>query len=282
MGMSEFYGTPNEAQAIETIRRALDLGVTLIDTADMYGRGANEELVGKALVSDRHRDRALVATKVGIVRREDGAVMPARAADQSTSAMPARPVCAAWVSRHDRSVPASPRRPERSRSRRQSERWPTLIDGRQGAVSGSLRGAALRHPSREHAPHRSRRSRTSIRSVRARYRRCRTPDLRRARRRRARLRPTRARHAHGPLSLPSVVRGWRLASRRPTLGGGQPRAQNLELVGALEAFADRRDATPGQIALAWLLHQRDWIVPIPGTRRVRFLEENAASARRSA
>src|SRR5688572_23401919 len=69
MGMSEFYGTPDEAEAIRTIHRALELGVTLLDTADMYGRGANEELVGRAL-RDR-REQAFVATKFGIVRTDD-------------------------------------------------------------------------------------------------------------------------------------------------------------------------------------------------------------------
>ena len=68
---------------------------------------------------------------------------------------------------------------------------------------------------------------------------------------------------------------WRLGGPRWEEGNLE---RNLELVAALDVFADRRDATAGQIALAWLLHQRDWIVPIPGTRRVRFLEENAASA----
>jgi len=70
MGMSEFYGTGDEAESIATIHRALELGLTLLDTADMYGSGANEQLVGKA-IADR-RDRVVLATKFGILRSEDG------------------------------------------------------------------------------------------------------------------------------------------------------------------------------------------------------------------
>ena len=69
MGMSEFYGTGNEAESIATIHRALDLGVTLIDTADMYGSGENEKLVSKA-IKDR-RDRVVLATKFGVLRSEN-------------------------------------------------------------------------------------------------------------------------------------------------------------------------------------------------------------------
>ena len=70
MGMSEFYGTTDEDEAIETIHRALELGLDFLDTADMYGRGANEKLVGKA-IQDR-RDRVVLATKFGNVRADDG------------------------------------------------------------------------------------------------------------------------------------------------------------------------------------------------------------------
>jgi aryl-alcohol dehydrogenase-like predicted oxidoreductase len=70
MGMSEFYGIADESEAIATIHRALELGVTLLDTADMYGVGHNEELVGKAIKG--HRDRVIIATKFGNVRGSDG------------------------------------------------------------------------------------------------------------------------------------------------------------------------------------------------------------------
>jgi len=69
MGMSDFYGETDEAESIATIQRALDLGVNFLDTADMYGRGANEELVGKAVKG--RRDEVVLATKFGIVRGED-------------------------------------------------------------------------------------------------------------------------------------------------------------------------------------------------------------------
>ena len=72
MGMSEFYGSRSEEESVETIHRALDLGVNLLDTADAYGRGANEELVGRALQG--RRDQAVLATKFGIVREGDGSI----------------------------------------------------------------------------------------------------------------------------------------------------------------------------------------------------------------
>jgi aryl-alcohol dehydrogenase-like predicted oxidoreductase len=73
MGMSEFYGTPDEAESIATIHRALELGVTFLDTADMYGVGHNEELVGKAIKDCR--DRVIIATKFGNVRGSDGSFL---------------------------------------------------------------------------------------------------------------------------------------------------------------------------------------------------------------
>ena len=271
MGMSEFYGTPNEAQAIETIRRALDLGVTLIDTADMYGRGANEELVGKAVA--RHRDRALVATKVGIVRREDGAYAGScgrpeyirDACEASLRRLRIGTIDLYQLHRVDPTVP---------------------IEETVGAMADLIDAGKVRFLGLSEAlPSDIRRASTAapISTLQNEY------SLFERGIEDAALQ-TCEELGVGVLAYAPLGRGMltgRCRSRALFEAGdwrlGGPRweegnlAQNLELVGALEAFADRRDATPGQIALAWLLHQRDWIVPIPGTRRVRFLEENAAA-----
>ncbi len=96
MGMSEFYGTPDEAEALATIHRALELGVTFLDTADMYGPFTNERLVGRAIAG--RRDEVVVATKFGNVRGEDGSFQ-ASAATRPTCGRPARRRCSASASR---------------------------------------------------------------------------------------------------------------------------------------------------------------------------------------
>ena len=272
MGMSEFYGTPDEPEAIATIQRALELGVSLIDTADMYGRGANEELVGKALSAVR--DQAIVATKVGIVRRDDGSYAGScgrpdyiyKACDASLTRLGIETIDLYQLHRVDPSVP---------------------IEETVGAMAELIAAGKVRFIGLSEAL---------------------PSDIRRA----AAIAPistlqneyslfergiedaaleTCAELGIGVLAYAPLGRGmltgrydsstkfepgdWRLGGPRWQTGNLE---SNLKLVAALEAFADQRGATAGQVALAWLLHQRDWIVPIPGTRRRRYLDENAASA----
>jgi aryl-alcohol dehydrogenase-like predicted oxidoreductase len=271
MGMSEFYGTPDEKQAIATIHRALELGVTLIDTADMYGRGANEELVGRALC-DR-RERALVATKVGILRGEDGAYAGScgrpdyikRAFDASRRRLGIDTIDLYQLHRIDPDVP---------------------IEETVGAMAelveaGSVRFLGLSealptdiHRAAATAPISTLQSEYSLfeRGIED-----------------AAL-PACEELGIGVLAYAPLGRGMLTGRYHSTetfeqgdwrLGGPRWSADNLErnlrLVAELESFAGARDASAGQIALAWLLHQRDCIVPIPGTRRRHYLEENVGA-----
>jgi aryl-alcohol dehydrogenase-like predicted oxidoreductase len=272
MGMSEFYGTPDEREAISTIRRALDLGVTLIDTADMYGQGANEKLVGRALADDR--DRAIVATKAGIVRRDDGGY-----AGQCGTPEYIKDACDASLTRLNIDVidlyqlhrvdPAVPIEETVGAMAELVNSGKVRFIGLSEAVPSDIHRAAAVAPI------------STLQNEYSMFERgiedetlatCEQLDI-------------------GVLAYAPLGRGMLTGRYRSTAAFEQgdwrlsgPRWQeenldtNIDLVDRLEAFAGERDMTAGQLALAWLLHQRSWIVPIPGTRRVRYLEENAASA----
>jgi aryl-alcohol dehydrogenase-like predicted oxidoreductase len=272
MGMSEFYGTPDEREAIRTIHRALELGVTLLDTADAYGVGANERLVGKAL-RDR-REQAIVATKFGIVRTGDPSI-------RSYNGRPAyvRSACEASLERLGIDVidlyqlhRADPETP---------------IEETVGAMAELVREGKVRYLGlSELQPEDLRRAATTtpIASLQSeyslfeRYLEDGVLDLC-------------EQLGIGLLAYAPLGRGMLTgALRRPSdLDDGDsrhhwPRFQdgnierNVGLVERLEAFAADKGCSAGQLALAWLLARRPWIVPIPGTKRVRYLEENTAAA----
>ncbi len=138
MGMSEFYGTTDESEAVTTIHRALDLGVTFLDTADMYGPFTNERLVGGA-IADR-RDSVVLATKFGNQRGEDGS-RPASTAGPSTSTRPATRACSGSASTTSTST-TSTASTRRSPSRRPSARWPSWSRPARCASSGSSEASA--------------------------------------------------------------------------------------------------------------------------------------------
>ena len=272
MSMSEFYGTPDEREAISTIRRALDLGVTLIDTADMYGQGANEQLVGRALAHDR--DRAIVATKAGIVRTDDG-----RYAGQCGTPEYIKAACEASLARLDIDVidlyqlhrvdPAVPIEETAGAMTELVESGKVRFIGLSEAVPSDIHRAAAVAPI------------STLQNEYSLFERGIEDETL----------ATCEQLGIGVLAYAPLGRGMLTGRYRSTaafeqgdwrLGG--PRWQdenldtNIDLEERLEAFASQRDATAGHVALAWLLHQRPWIVPIPGTRRVHYLEENAASA----
>ena len=95
MGMSEFYGATHEAQARDALQAALEVGVTLFDTADIYGSGANEEFLAPFVAA--HRDEIVLATKFGIVRKADDPHYRGFGNDRPTSARPSRPACGGWA-----------------------------------------------------------------------------------------------------------------------------------------------------------------------------------------
>jgi aryl-alcohol dehydrogenase-like predicted oxidoreductase len=271
MGMSEFYGASDQSESIRTIHRALELGVTLLDTADMYGRGANEELVGRAL-RDR-RDRAVVATKFGIVRTDDPDV---RGIDGRADYV--RRSCDASLRRLEIDVidlyqchrvdPDTPIEETVGAMAELVEAGKVRFIGLSEALPSDIRRAAATAPI------------ASLQSEYSLFERnledgvldlCEELGI-------------------GLLAYSPLGRGMltgKLRSADDLLADDArhewPRFQgdnlerNLELVERVEAFAADKQCTAGQIALSWLLGRRPWIVPIPGTKRVAYLEENVAA-----
>ena len=274
MGMSEFYGTGDEAEAVATIRRALELGVTLLDTADMYGPFTNENLVGRA-VADR-RDRVVLATKFGNERAEDGTRLGINgrpeyvhtACDASLRRLGVDHIDLYYQHRVDKTVP---------------------IEDTVGAMAELVQAGKVRHLGlseasaetirRAHAVHPI----TALQTEYSLFTRDIEDEILPA------LRdlgiglvpysPLGRGILTGAITAPSDLE--RSDSRRtayfPRFQGAALEA-NLALVTAVRRLARSKNCTPGQLALAWVLAQGDDVVPIPGTKRVRFLEENVAAA----
>ena len=271
MGMSEFYGTTDEGEAIATIHRALELGIDFLDTADMYGRGANEKLVGKA-IGDR-REEVIVATKFGNVRNDDGsrevrgdAEYVRQACEASLQRLGVDYVDLYYQHRVDFRVP---------------------IEETVGAMAelvaeGKVRYLGLSEASpetvrRAHAVH-------PIAALQSEYSLwTRDPE--------DGVLATCRELGIGFVAYSPLGRGFLTGQIRSADGfaegdfrGYLPRfqgenlEQNLELVAQVEEIAEEKGRTPGQIALAWVLSRGDDIVPIPGTKRRRYLEENAGAA----
>ena len=271
MGMSEFYGTTDEGEAIATIHRALELGIDFLDTADMYGRGTNEELVGKA-IADR-RDEVVLATKFGNVRNDDGsrevrgdAEYVRQACDASLRRLGLDNVDLYYQHRVDFRVP---------------------IEETVGAMAelveaGKVRYLGLSEASpetirRAHAVH-------PISALQSEYSLwTRDPE--------DGVLDTCRELGIGFVAYSPLGRGFLTGQIRSAddldegdFRRGNPRfrgdnfQRNLDLVERVAEIADEKGRTPGQIALAWVLSRGDDVVPIPGTKRRRYLEENAEAA----
>lgn len=272
MGMSDFYGESDEQESIATIRRALDLGIDFLDTADMYGRGANEELVGKAVAG--RRDQAVIATKFGIVRGEapDERSINGRpeyvreAIDASLRRLKVDHVDLYYQHRVDRTVP---------------------IEETVGAMAelveaGKVRYLGLSEASvdtlrRAHAVHPI----SALQSEFSLFER----GLERA------MLPTLRELGVGLVPYAPLGRGFLTGRFRSEADfkasdfrSADPRMSaenfktNLAIVDSIEALAGKHSVTPAQIAIAWVLAQGGDVVPIPGTRKISRLEENAAAA----
>src|SRR6478736_6124562 len=230
MGMSEFYGTPDEQGGTDTIHRALDLGVTFLDTADMYGPFTNELLVGKAIAG--RRDEVQLATKFGNERLPDGTMVGINgspdyvraACDASLQRLGVDHIDLYYQHRVDKTVP---------------------IEETVGAMAELVAAGKVRHLGIGLVP-------------------------------------------YSPLgrgiltgAITSDASLEETDSRRsayfPRLNGEGLEA-NLKLVDAVRAIAEEKGCTPGQLALAWVLAQGGDIAPIPGTKRVKYLEENVGAA----
>jgi aryl-alcohol dehydrogenase-like predicted oxidoreductase len=270
MGMSEFYGPADEAEAIRVIRRALDLGVTMLDTADMYGPFTNERLVGRAIAG--RRDEVFLATKFGIqrdptdpsVRRINGRPEYVKAAcDASLQRLGVDYIDLYYQHRVD---PATP------------------IEETVGAMAELVRAGKVRYLGLSEAGARTIRRAVAVHPIAAVQNEWSlwSRDLETN----GQLDEARQ-HGIAIVAYSPLGRGFLTGSirtpddfapddfrRRHPRFQGENFRKNLELVELVERFAERKGCTPAQLALAWLLHQGDDVIPIPGTKRVRYLEEN--------
>jgi aryl-alcohol dehydrogenase-like predicted oxidoreductase len=268
MGMSEFYGSTDDTESIATIHRALDLGLNFLDTADVYGRGHNEELVGRALRG--RRDAALLATKFGNVRASDGRWLGvngrpeyvARSCDASLSRLGVSYIDLYYQHRVDPSVPIEETVGAMAKLVQEGK---VRYIGLSEAGAKTLRRAAAVHPITALQSEYSlwtRDPETEILSS------CRELGI-------------------GFVAYSPLGRGF-LAGRfrsQKDFGAGDyrpnsPRFQgenldrNLPIVKGIEELAAEKHYTAAQLALAWLLARGDDIVPIAGTKRRAYLEQN--------
>lgn len=271
MGMSEFYGPRDEGESLATIHRALELGVNFFDTADIYGPFTNEVLVGKALRA--HRDEAVIATKFGIVRDADGARMGIngrpeyvrKACDASLQRLGIETIDLYYQHRVD------PRTP---------------IEETVGAMGELVQAGKVRYLGlSEAAPETIRRAHAThpISALQTEYSLwSRDPE--------EEILPTLRELGIGLVPYSPLGRGfltggikspgdlapddWRARSPRFQ---GENFQRNLDLVRKVERMAEKKGCAPSQLALAWVLAQGEDLAPIPGTKRRKYLEENAAA-----
>jgi aryl-alcohol dehydrogenase-like predicted oxidoreductase len=272
MGMSEFYGSADEGEALATIHRALELGVTFLDTSDMYGPHTNERLVGRA-IADR-REGVVLATKFGIQRGEDPSQRRINgrpdyvheACEGSLRRLGIDHIDLYYQHRVDPDVP---------------------IEETVGAMAELVEQGKVRHLGlSEAAPETIRRAHAvhPISALQTEYSLwSRDPE--------DEILPTTRELGIGFVPYSPLGRGFltgQIASLDDLEEGDfrrhSPRFsrenfdRNLELVDRVKEIAREKDVTPGQLALAWVLHQGDDLVPIPGTKRRAYLEENVAAA----
>jgi aryl-alcohol dehydrogenase-like predicted oxidoreductase len=272
MGMSEFYGTADEERAEKTLHRALDLGVTFFDTADIYGPFTNEKLVGRVLKP--YRNRITLATKFGIVRDESGAMHGLngrpdyvhQACNDSLRRLDTDHIDLYYLHRVDPEVP---------------------IEDTVGAMGQLVDAGKVRYLGLSEAAADTIRRASSEREITA----LQTEYSLWSREPEEEILETTRELDIGFVPYSPLGRGfltgrfespedlpeddWRRHNPRFQ---GENFQKNLDLVDAVKEMAAGKEVTPAQLALAWVLHQGDDIVPIPGTTRPEHLEDNVAAA----
>ncbi|MFI1166917.1 aldo/keto reductase [Streptomyces sp. NPDC020801] len=271
MGMSPIYGTTDDAQSVATIHRALDLGVNLLDTADIYGGGHNEQLLGRALTG-RRRDDVVVATKFGSRLHEGSFFVDStpeyarQAVDASLARLGLDHIDLYYLHRRDPGVP---------------------IEDTVGALAELVRAGKIRHIGLSEVSADTLRRAHAVHPVAA----LQTEYSLWERGVEAEILPAARDLGIALVPYSPVGRGFLSGAitdidslapddyRRhdPRFQGDHLRA-NLRLADRVRQLAAEVGITPTQLALAWLLHQGDDIVPIPGTKRIGYLEENTAAA----
>ncbi|WP_208635978.1 aldo/keto reductase [Amycolatopsis thailandensis] len=272
MGMSQAYGVrDDDTESIATVHRALELGVNLLDTANVYGAGANEELVGRAIAGKR--DQVVLATKFGIVWDKDGgmsargdAAYVKQSCEESLRRLNVDHIDLYYQHRVDPNTPIE-------------ETWGALAEL---VEEGKIRFAGISEASAEtirraHAVHPV----TALQSEWSLWTRGIEGEIR----------STTRELGIGVVPFSPLGRGFLTGSVTSVkdlpaddMRRGLPRfaegnfERNMAIVEALRALAERKGVTAGQLALAWVQAQGDDVVPIPGTKRRKYLEENAAAA----
>jgi aryl-alcohol dehydrogenase-like predicted oxidoreductase len=268
MGMSEFYGATDDAESIATIHRALDLGIDFLDTADMYGSGRNEELVGKAIA--RRREEVVLATKFGNVRTPDGGFAGVngqpeyvrQACEASLKRLGVEVIDLYYQHRVDPEVP---------------------IEETVGAMAELVQAGKVRYLGLSEAGPQTIRRAHAVHPIAA----LQTEYSLWSRDPEDEILPTCRALGIGFVAYSPLGRGFltgqfqRLEDlpeddfrRRSPRFQGENFAKNLELVKQIEEIAREKSCKPAQLALAWVLAQGKDIVPIPGTKRRSYLEEN--------
>jgi aryl-alcohol dehydrogenase-like predicted oxidoreductase len=267
MGMSQSYGTPDDQESTATIHHAIDCGITMLDTADMYGGGTNEELVGRAIVT--RRNEVIIATKFGNMRQPDGRFLGVngkpeyvqQACEASLERLGISTIDLFYLHRVDTSVPIEDTVGAMAR----------LIDqgkvrylGLSEAGAKTIRRAHLTHPI------------TALQSEYSIW--TRDPE--------GEILSTCRELGIGLVPYSPLGRGILTGQVKSADFGPKdfrrisPRFQgenfnkNLELVRRIEQIAVEKGCSPAQLALAWVLAQGDDIVPIPGTKRRTYLDQN--------
>jgi aryl-alcohol dehydrogenase-like predicted oxidoreductase len=270
MGMSQSYGPADEKESIATVHRALDLGVFFLDTADVYGLGHNEELVGRA-IRDR-RDEVVLATKFSI-RRDggkqsiDGSPAYVRSAcDASLKRLGVEYVDLYYQHRVDRQVP---------------------IEDTVGAMAELVAAGKVRHLGLSEASARTIARAVAVHPIAALQSEWSlwTRDLE------DEVLLVAREHGVGIVPFSPLGRGFLTGAitspddfsaddfrRNSPRFQGENFARNLDLVAAVKKLAADKGCTAGQLALAWVMAQGEDVVPIPGTKRVAYLEENAGAS----
>ncbi|MFD8384119.1 aldo/keto reductase [Streptomyces sp. NPDC059679] len=270
MGMSHAYGAADDEQSIATLHRALDLGVTLLDTSDFYGVGHNEELIGRAIAG--RRDEVVLATKFGFANRlgeptliRGDAAYVRQACEASLRRLGVDHIDLYYQHRVDPQVP---------------------IEETVGAMAELVRAGKVRHLGLSEAGAQTIRRAHAVHPIAALQSEWSlwTRDLE------AEIAPVCRELGIGLVPFSPLGRGF-LTGRYTSVEGleetdmrrTQPRfadgnlERNLAIVAKLNELAEAKGVTAGQLALAWVQHQGDDVVPIPGTRRQRYLEENIAA-----